>query len=652
LGDLRGPETARGLGASLTLPAPIGLPLAALAFVLPGVVLVRREEWSRAEPIELAAMACAGSVAWWAAGIWFLGWLHISLSLFAIGSLAAAALILALGRRSAIAGAFRAWQASPGAALWSFVFIVAIAALRAIFAFTRLSVSVGDMSAHAYMTELIVMRNGLPQTYQPFLPIGDFGSFPPGFHVLAAVETLLGGVPTYRSTLHVLCFAAVTITFTLAVLLRGLGVGRGGAALGAAGALLLARDPQWFETWGGAPTLLAAALIFLVLRDALRIGEHCSFGFLARLGLFSAGALLTHQLPVVSFLYVFPVAIALRVGRDRGAWVRVLLNGAVIGAVGGVLSIPFLRRMPRSVPPEAAAWARDWFRHELEFTLRLQALALRWLGAHAGQPGPQTWPFYLITYLGGPALALLAVGLAVRWFRERGAATTLAIALVAVQFVLFAGAVTQTLPFWAALYPSRTGIWLAPPLAVAIAGLGSLALKLAGRRMLYAGALLWLGVFAAEGVCPRPADRYFYGASVFGGLFWATTFDRINSPFSSDDLRAFAWIRQQTAPNAVFATNYFDGGNMITAVAHRVVIHPHFNLEMFYQRELAEWRQQTPVDYIYVSSAPDPDIFSPRNYTAQALDHDPEVELVFQAGAAGVWKVKRPKPEEQLHLSP
>jgi hypothetical protein len=653
------------------LPSPIGLPLAALAFVLPGLVLIRREEWTRADPVELAAVSCAGSVAWWAAGIWFLGWLHIPLSVFAIGSLAVAALILALARRSAITVALTAWRASPAPALWSLVFVVATVGLRAIFAFTRLACSAGDMSAHAYMAELVVMRNGLPETYEPFLPLRGFGSFPPGFHALAAVETLLGGIPTYRSTIHVQCFSLAVMTFTLAALLRGLGVGRAGAALGAAGALALARNPQFFERWGGGPTLLAAALIFLVLRDGLRLTEPCSTGLLARLGLLSAGALLTHQLPVVSFLYVFPVVIALRAGRDSAAWIRVARNGAIVAAVSGALAMPFFRRLPLSIPPDALVWAHNWFRHELEDALRLQLPALHALGAGlAERAGPETWPFYVISYLGLPAAALLAFGLTVRWLRERGQATTLATALVVVQMLLFAGAIAEILPLWPSLYPTRTGIWLLPALAIALAGLGSLALARVGRQWLFAGGILWIALVAVEGVRLRSADRFgtfYYGATgaghlsrgrilrilaneAMGGAFWLSTFDRQNAPLGPDDLRAFAWIRENTAPRAVFATNYGDGGDMIAAVAHRPVINPHFNLEMLYQRELEEWQRRTPIDYIYVSSEAGPN--NPRTYTAEALDHDPAVEPVFRAGEARVWKVRQPKPVQQLGLSP
>ena len=634
----------------------IGLFLACLAYVLPGLALVRREEWRRAEPVELAAVACVGSAAWWAVGLWFIGLLGIPLSAFALGSLAAAALVLALPRKAAIAAAVAAWRASPAPALYGLGFVIAVAGTRAIFTFTRLACSVGDMSAHAYMTELIVMRDGLPETYEPFLPIGGFGSFPPGFHALAAIETLLGGIPTYRSTIHALCFSLAALTFTLAALLRGIGVSRTGATLGAAGALVLARNPQFFEHWGGAPTLLSAAILFLVLRDGLRLTESCTVGFLARLGLLSAGALLIHQLPVASFLYAFPVVVALRTGRDYTAWVRMARNGAVVLAVAIALGVPFTGRAPLSIPPEVAAFMHDWFRTENARALSLQAPALRTLGAGglAGRIGPQTWPFYAIYYLGVLPMALLVLGLTVRWLRERGPATALATALVGVHVVLFAGGLTETLPFWPSLYPSRTGIWLAPALAIALAGLNSLVSVYIHRRILFAAGALWLGLFALEGV---RLSAYQFGTAYYesaragrtsiagilaneaiGGAFWNATFSRDNAVLTPDDLRAFAWVREHTPPGAVFATNYGDGGNLITAVAHRAVINPHFNLAPFHQRELEEWRQ-TPIDYIYVSSEASPAY--PRTYTAEALDRDPAVDLVFRAGEARVYKVKR-----------
>ena len=641
----------------ISLPPVIGLPLAALAYVLPGLAVVRREEWKRAEPVELAAIACVGSIAWWAVGIWFIGFLRLPLSAFAVLSLAVAVGVLVRFRGPDIAAAIGVWRRERAFALFSVAFIVAIAATRALFAFTRLGCSVGDMSAHAYMSELIVMRDGLPATYEPFLPIGNFGSFPPGFHALAATETLLGGVPTFRSTIHTLSFALVALTLTLAALLRGVGIGRVAAPLAAAAALMLARHPQFFEMWGGAPTLLAAALVFLVLRDALRLVEPCPAGFLVRLGFFSAATLLVHQLPVASFLYVFPVAAAIRAGRDRASWVRIARNGAIVLAVAVVLAIPFLARTPHAIPPNVASWAHDWFRGETDRALRLQIPVLNTVGARgiAGEIGPQTWPFYLVIFLGALPLGLLILGLLLRWRRERGLATTLATALFILYGALFAGALTETLPLWPSLYPTRTGIWLAPALGIALAGLASFLSTQLERRVLVGAGIAWIGLFALEGyrLSGTKFGTAFYDAAkaghsspvgvlaneAVGGAFWVATFNRVNAQLTTEDLRAFDWVRVHTPSSAMFATNYGDGGNLITAIAHRPVIEPHFNLQFYYTNALQEWRLK-PVDYIYVSAETSPEY--PRKYTADILDRDSTVRLAFRVGDARVYKIKEP----------
>src|SRR5262249_58297180 len=126
------------------------------------------------------------------------------------------------------------------------------------------------------------------RSQEPLLPISRFGSIAPGFQAVSALVSLLTGAPTYRSTILVLCAALAALTFSLYALLRALRVGRGAAGLGSFAALFLARNPQFFEQWGGAPTLLAAAVAFLLLREAMQLFEPCGPGRLARTALLAA----------------------------------------------------------------------------------------------------------------------------------------------------------------------------------------------------------------------------------------------------------------------------------------------------------------------------------------------------------------------------
>jgi hypothetical protein len=221
--------------------------------------------------------------------------------------------------------------------------------------------------------------------------------------------------------------------------------------------------------------------------------------------------------------------------------------------------------------------------------------------------------------------------------------------------LLFAGGLGEFLPLWPSLYPTRIGIWLAIPLGVAIAGLASAAPRLPHRAWVAAG-LAWLAAFGVEGwrmSRAGPFGTFFYEAAksgrapvaalvaneAVGGAFWVATLCRDNAVLTADDLAAFAWIRDRTPPAAVFATNYGDGGNLITAVAHRKVLEPHYYW-FFYADQYEAWRRSARIDYIFVGSEQSPAWLATYTYHAATLDRDPGVELMFRAGNARVYRVK------------
>ena len=658
-----------------------------LALLLPGMLFIRREEWRRADPVEITAIALACAACYWAVGFWYLSWLSLPLSVFGAASSGAAGVALAARgyrHRAAVRAtlaANRRWI-TLGA-----LFVAAISGLRALLAFTRIAGSVGDMTAHADMTELIIMKNGFPQTHEPLLPIGRFGEVSPGFHVFAALVSLLSGIPAYRSVIVMLCVALAGLTFALYALLRGLDVPRGAAAIGAAGALLLARNPQFFAQWGGAPTLFAAGVALVLLRECLRLHERRGRAFVARAGFLAAGVVLVHVLPAVSALYLAPVlALAALATADapagRVARLRSLLaQGLGAFVVAAALSHRFLLAIPHAISPRIEAWSRAWLRTELERALGFQEaiLSRAGLGALAEQPGAQTWPFYLAVFLGILPVALLGAGLVAAWIAGRkaremprlshrtdvaeadpsrapalGRAALVAVALLLAQLVLFVGALSERLPLWPSLYPSRIGLWLIVPLGVAIAQLFLLLARRVRARTLAMLGAAWAALFLVEGArlsSARFGTAYYEqgrgGADAAalasmaaneaaGGAFWVATNCRDNAVLTRDDLAAFDWIRRETGPAAVFATNYGDGGNLIPSTTHRKVLEPHYYF-FFYEDEMTAWQESCTVSHIYVSSEASP--AWPRRYTSAALATDPRVDEVFRVGAARVFRV-------------
>ena len=206
------------------------------------------------------------------------------------------------------------------------------------------------------------------------------------------------------------------------------------AAFGAAGALFFARNPQFFEQWGGAPSLLSAAVGLLLLRDgafagkALRRRASGTRGFAC-----SRDAGLIHPLPAVGFVYVFA---ACRPGPSchrKRELEALAVNGARrCGGGTACWRAPFLlvgRPAPSS--PGLAPWARGWFREETQRALFLERRFLPGAAA-AGRPDVALLSRRVSRSL-PPSLALV-LGLAKRWWKDRGEATAAATAILARAF--------------------------------------------------------------------------------------------------------------------------------------------------------------------------------------------------------------------------
>jgi hypothetical protein len=624
----------------------VAILVALLLLLLPGLAFVRRAEWERGEPLELAGVAFASSAAWWAVSFWLLEWVPLSWRFFAVLSAAGALCLLALRRRASIVLLLSAWRKRPGQTLAQLGLLAGVLVLRLAFAGTHVAYSGGDMTAHAALTERIVMVDGFPRSQEPLLPIPRFGEIAPGFHALSALVSLLSGAPSHLVTIYILCLSVAGMTAALSALLRSLGFAPDSAAAASIGVLLLARNPQFFLQWGGAPSVLAAAIGLVCLRDALSLGQPGSAP--ARAGFLGAGMLLVHPLPAVALAWILPALLLLRVAAARLPLGKLARDAGLAALVVLILAGPFLLRAPRTASPEAVAWARDWFRAETRGALSLEK---RFLPGARGEPSATTWPFFLVSYLGALPVLLLAAGLA-RGLLRRRAAVAVAVSILLFEAFLFAGALGGFLPGWPALYPTRVALWLVVPFGIAMAELYDWAARAPRQVRVAAGCLLLLA-FGLEGV-RLSAWRFgtaFYGdaktgrasaASVLtneaaGGAYWVTTFCQDDSAVTAEDISAFAWIRSSTPQGAVFANNPGDGGSLLPAAAHRKILEPHYY--WFFDRSYVEaWRATTRVDYVYVGAQPAP--AWDRRWTPEQLDSDPRVELVHQSGRARVYRIK------------
>ncbi len=441
------------------------------------------------------------------------------------------------------------------------------------------------------------------------------------------------------------------MSFALYALLRALTFSPAASAAAAAGALFWPRNPQFFLQWGGAPSILAAAIGLLALRDLLAFGREARPGRAARAGVLAAGAATVHVLPALALLAIGAPLLLMHARGGCGQGRRIARDAAIAAAAALALALPFLLLGARAPAPETAAWARQWFAAETRGAALLAQRFAPWIGP---DPRAALWPFFLVSYLGALPALLLGGGLALTLAGPHRDAGAVALLILAVEALLFTAALRQSLPGWPALFPTRVALWLVVPLAVVLAEVFSRA----GRAPRTVRALALAGLaaaFAVEGwrLFPVRFGTAFYGEArdgrvsvagllaneAAGGAFWVATFCSDVAAVTPDDVAALAWAAAHTPPDAVFANNPGDGGALLPAAAHRKILAPHYY--WFFDRdEFDAWRRTARASYVFVGARPAP--AWGRWWTAEALDRDRGYRLVARVGRARVYRIEVP----------
>ncbi len=612
---------------------PAALAAAAVLSLLPGAALLAPGERGADDALERLGAAVATSWAFWACFLWVVPPGHWTLAAAAVVAVSLAVSLAAVALRSRTPpprdGAPPSGSRLSGVLL---VLLLLSIALRVATAFHRAPPSTGDLTMHAYMTELVRLADGLPATHEPLLPISTFGQNSPGLHGMAALVSRASGVPADRAALLLGCLALVVLALSLDRVLRALLPGTPRTARGAAafGALLLARNPQLFLTWGGVPTIASIALVFFVFAEALEWTPRFDAARALRAGLVGAGAVLTHLLPVVAALYVAaPIVLAAAVRRRSRA---ALANAALAVAVAAALVARFVHRTSLTPSPSTVAWARDWIRGELEHAAIPQHLVLGRFGASGAAADYLALPFFWLVFVGILASIVLAAWLVVRARRPNDALPVVA-AILGILALLHVASLAECLPYWMALYPYRVHLFLLVPVGVAFAELFAWAAATRPRRLGAAGVLVLLTAVTALAV--RRAGPN--GDEDLGGLAFdaasRTWLDTMNARVGPDDLAAFSWIAEHTPDDAVVANAEGDGGQLLPGRVHRKVTLPHYQ-KFWYEDEFTRWAAAHPPGWLFSGAHPSPAYPSP--WAVAAIEAGGEWEPALRSGDARV----------------
>jgi len=433
--------------------------------------------------------------------------------------------VIALGAASLVGGLFF-WRRppDPGSAL---VWIAGVALLT-VLARSALVAPGVDGAMHTGIARVLADAGGHPATFRPMWPVDVFRAYPVGQPTTTALIARLGGLGWREAGLvgHALSYALVLVGFAAAVS-RWNGGAAAGLAVGVA-AVLAARSPLYFWTWGGAPNALGIAFALPAFAAAADVLRSKSWRDAAACALFSAGALLTHPVSVIALgwagLPILGGALLLRPELRRGF--PALLAA---GAAASLLCAPYLAGLRAALPPEGVAWARAFLRE-------------------TGTLGTVPRMLHDAPLVLGAAAAVFV--LAARPWR---AAVPLALA-AALALLVLNGRVAA-LPFSVLLYPDRIAVLLLFPIALLAAE------ALAGRPRIAAVAAAALAVHAA----------LLQGKMLGAGREHALATEADLRVLSSSALPSGCWV----------ANNYGDAGQWIPALLGRPITVPQVNVAFF-----------------------------------------------------------------------
>jgi hypothetical protein len=546
-----------------------------LTFIIPGILLVLSGPFRKKGLAEFLVYAVGLSLAYSIVFAWYAKFFHTHLALSFYLTTAACLIVLAVKYKT-IVERFRSIDRSE---IFTLAAFAGVMLLRLMPMFLQLAPAGADMSMHAYITRLIIGHNGIPNSYEPLLPIAHFGSYPAGFPTLCALITLLGGLSVQTSCMLMTCVTHALITFGLYVLLLRYFNGKT-SALTAIAATFLTRDPQWMIRWGGNPTVLA--LFFFVLAFALIIEqkEGYSTAKAAFAALALSATLLTHSI----IFYIGTIVLLTYFVATFMTYKDAFKTAGAILIAGAALILPYAINVKFNITGSALDYVRTW-----------QAVDAKSV---------------MYDLIGGiPFILTSLYGFYLLFKKDRPTSRSF-LMIYFVVLLLIANYKFWLLPMSYLLYPGRGALFLIIPMSI------------------FAAPAI-IGLYKRSGTITALA--ILIGLSFFSAYYIYNSVSQCS--VTDADIAAFKWIDENAPENAVFMNNYGDAGLWIPAIAGRTIKDP--QTEPVNMEELRAGTAKLKAGYVYIGSKK---VYGCAFNSKDLAASPGRFKLLYDKGAQ-VWKV-------------
>lgn len=499
---------------------------------------------------------------------------------------------------------------------WRDVLILLVLLIPLIFIFGRiyfwqLVPSGTDMATHSYIAKAIYEYDGFPKTYEPFVPIPQFGFEPTGFASIIAAVSLLTQLPIYRASLllSVLLYplaGLVFYTFLKQFFPRWI------CLITVYSLFFIDQDLTSYVGWGAHPTVASVLFLAMSVYWLIKTVKQKNFSIpdALILALFFAAGFLTHPSPTITGAYLLLIpALILILKFWSQARFKQFLGYFCFLLIGFLLC--FITSV-RPVSPTTFQWLSDFQRYHRYIKIDSSSLAA--ISQYLWQESGEIWT---ILVFAGAILATVVKKEHHPWFL---------IGLL-IYALLMLNTQRWWLPFSAALYPDRVhtttllvfSYFAAVSLEVLAGQLKTIfRLEKFHWSKLVVG-LFWL--FLLTSFAEPVMDRVKHNYQQFMRLFQEEIF------VSENDLIVMNWIKDHTESSAVIANNYGDAGIWLPAIAGRMVM---INDAMPHSFDiLKQTSYGLKPTHAFISEKPVyPENVTITNYWAQTHEY----QLLFQAG--------------------
>lgn len=576
-----------------------------LLAILPGILFFYHPLAKKSSAFENIIYTLFLSISFYIVGFWLLKYLPINLTTFIYAAWTTTLMFLLLSQKPPNLIKINSTD------VFAFVFIAILFVLFGRIYFLRQVASGADMATHSYIARVIEYNNAFPSSYEPFVPISTFGSYPFGLPLVSASVSLLTNLPVYKATLALSLITYVLLACGFLVFLTNyfkLSV----AIATTVFLLLLGRDITIYLAWGGNPTIMGMAFLLLGVAFFIKTLKAKDLSLLnaAITAVVLYASFSIHQIPLISTLFLIPIlALANFFTGQKQVAIYMIKTAFLLG----LLSLTFLSGLE---VPQSILGRIFQMQNEPKIIAGGSPIII-FLSAVD----------YVRVRIGGEILAFGLAGMVISKITklEHGGVFFVWCTLVILQI---ANSKVWFLPLSPLLYPDRLATILQIPLSVFV---GYSIDKLLNH---YNNS--------------KTFQINFYTATfALFALYWAIGFrflpyyqDTLKDTstaemVTSNDLAAFSWIQENTEERAIFLNNYGDAGIWLPAIAGRKV---KINDAGPYDLDEVERAgQRLKENYVFIGDK----VTYPNhiNLTKKQFDGSANYKLLFEAGEAKVYQV-------------